>query len=40
MHSAIYESVFWFSGVAYIHGQLEEDGWDQSAMGICTSCYI
>ena len=38
VHSAIYETI-WCSGVAEISCHLEE-GWGQSAIGICSFCNI
>ena len=39
MHSAIYMKLIWCNGFSEIYGRLEE-GWGQSAMGICALCYI
>ena len=35
----IYE-LLWCNGFPKIYAQLEEGGWDQSAIGICALCYI
>ena len=38
VHCAIY-ATFWCNGFPDIYAQLEE-GWGQSAIGICALCYI
>ena len=35
----IYMKVIWFNGFPQIYAQLDE-GWGQSAMGMCALCYI
>ena len=35
----LYVKLIWCSGFPEIYAQLEE-GWGQSAMGICAFCYI